>query len=127
MNILLQKISEGLNGLYPMLKEFELNWAHGNKSEHELINDLYFISYIATIGVIDKTRQYEGSELTEIFVPHISSDPITIEFALEVTVQRLIDIAQEMGQTEAFNEIVWKKDLFWQLDQEVPDYIKNQL
>lgn len=122
-----QKLAEGLNGIYPMINELEHNMKNELKSEYSLIEDLLVLTYIMTRSVFDRIEKYQYPLTTNIYVPLISSSKISLDEGLKKTFSRLINIADEMGQMNEFDEILNKGDWYWQLDSEIPNEIKDNL
>lgn len=122
-----QKLAEGLNGLFPLINELENNLKYELKSEYSLIEDLFLLTYITTISVIDRIEKYQYPLTTLIYVPHISASQISLDESLNRTFLRLQNIATEMGKIDEFEEILNKGDWYWQLNNEIPNEIKHNL
>lgn len=122
-----QKLAQGLNGLYPMINELEHNLKYELKSEYNLIEDLFVLTFIITRSVFDRIEKYQYPLTTNIYVPLISSSKISLDEGLNKTFSRLQNIATEMGQMDEFEEILNKGDWYWQLNNEIPNEIKDNL
>lgn len=119
-------LAKGFNGLFMMINELEVS-INNTSDYRELSETLLTIAYISRIDIIDRLEIYNWQMTTPISIPMMSKGRLTIVFAYQQTIGRLIHLSEITGYEETVNEILDKKDAFYQIESIIPNHIKNLL
>ena len=122
----LNDLAKSFNGFNIMLKEFLQN-IEANPSQLHYGDDLLTLAYIATVGINDKMEDYEISMMGKIMIPTIERGFITIAYAYQQTVGKMLLASDLLAMTEEVNEIMDKGALFYTIEKGIPQILKNNI
>ncbi len=115
-----KKLATAFNGLYLMLLDF------GENSENEYSHeDLFALAYIGRREVIDRLENYNWNIGNAIMVPSISRRKISLAYAIQQTITKIVELSEELLLYAEIKEILDKKDLYYEIENRMPTYIKN--
>jgi len=118
------KLAKGFNGLYVMINELEVKV---NNNDDELHQDFFIIAYLCRKEVLDRIEEYNWNMGNPIVVPMMSKGQLTLMFAYQQTVGRLIRLANDSGLAKEIEEILEKGNAFYDIDNALPLNVKNML
>jgi len=115
-------LAKSFNAIFLMIQQIK----DSNPESPYEIEDLYALAYIARRGIIDKIEKYKWNNLNiPITVPSISSQRISLYIAMQNTLSQVISMAEESGLYQDVKEILDKGELYYEVEKNIPDYIKN--
>ena len=114
-------LAKSFNGLIPWIDQLEMKINFG---EVDVISDVFLLTYLCRIEVQDRIEQYNWSFGTPIDIP-ILEKRVTLMMAYQMTIGKIMKIADEIGRTNDVNDILAKGELFHELDKAIPSHLKK--
>ena len=114
-------LAKSFNGLIPLIDQLEMKINFG---EVDVISDVFLLTYLCRIEVQDRIEQYNWSFGTPIDIP-ILEKRVTLMMAYQMTIGKIMKIADEIGRTNDVNDILAKGELFHELDKAIPSHLKK--
>jgi hypothetical protein len=118
------KLAKGFNGVYVMLNELEVKVKNNEDDIHQ---DFFIIAYLSRRDILDSIDEYGWVMGSPIIVPMMSQGRLTLMFAYQQTIGRLIRLSNEVGISGVVEEILEKGNAYYEIDNALPTNIKNML
>ena len=115
-----QKLAKTFNGVYLMIEDIQNN--NNNEFSKE---DIFTLAYICRREVPDRLEKYHWDISTPIIVPSISNKRITLANAIQQTLSKVTKISEDMMIYQDVKEILDRGDFFYDIENNIPEYIKN--
>lgn len=97
------------------------------KTNREALQELVqVLAFIATKGVNDRINANDIPLNGVIMVPSIKVGYVKVAYAYQLTVGKLINLANTLDLNELINEIMNKGEAYYHLDRILPDEITNK-
>jgi hypothetical protein len=68
---------------------------------------------------------YNWPTATPIIIPFISSSFVTLEFGFNQLFEKINDLSETMNLSEIMNNILSKRDFYYQIEKIVPYHIRD--
>lgn len=121
-------LAKGFNGVYMMLNELEAKVRiHYGDDFSEFNEEVFIMAYLCKTQIMERLEEYGWSVTSPIIVPMISKGRVTVSFAIQQTVARLNDLAEQISMSDEVSEILDGGNLFHELQTIIPANIKNSL
>lgn len=119
-------LAKSFNGMYLMLQEI-VPQIEQNPNQAEFKESILVLAYIATKGVHDRMDENEISITHKIMIPTIQRGFITVLYAYQQTVGKLLTIANLLEMDEIVNEVMDKGPAFYELENTLPPKVVNNI
>ncbi len=119
-------LGKSFNGMNVMIQDI-LPQIERNPSREEYRETILVLAYIASKGVNDRLEENDISMTAKIMVPTIKRGFITVAYAYEQTVGRLMKLANLLDMDEVVNEVIEKGQAFFELEKNLPKEITNNI
>lgn len=116
------KLAKAFNGHYLMLSK-----ALGEASNKDIKDDLLILAYLGRREIIDRIEEYQWQMGTKIIVPMMPGDKKTLGYAFEQTIGKLMKVADQEGCGNQVIQILDKKEIYYKLDDSLPEFLKNMI
>jgi len=114
-------MAKSINGLVPMIGQLERKLKNGNA---ELTDEIYLLSYLGRKEILDRIAEYKWNLGTPIVVPALGGKS-TLLFAYQMTITKLMVMAEQIGLSSDVNDILGRGELYFELDKSIPNHLKN--
>jgi hypothetical protein len=121
-------LAQGFNATYIMINDLEIKIQNNSTDDYsELYEEIFFLSYLCRREILDRMETYNWDMVTPIIVPMISKNKLTLACVFQQTVLKLVALAEKTLLLEEVTEILEKGDLYFEIDDSIPDNLKNTL
>lgn len=118
-------LAKSFNGMNMMIQDI-LPKIEIDSLQDEVQETVLVLAYIATKGVNDRIDENNISLMAKIMVPSIERGFITITYAYQQTIGRLLAIANTINMNDIVDEVMEKGPAFYELENNLPqEVIKN--
>ena len=118
------RLAKIFNGTYVMINELEVKVKN---NEDEIHQDFFILAYLCRKEIIDRMEEYNWSMSTPIVIQMMSKGRLTLLFAYQQTIGRLLILSNELGLSDEVQEILDKGNAYFEIDNALPLNIKNML
>lgn len=115
------KLAKSLNGIYQMIDNLIKKRYSADINEEMLV-----VAYLSRIEIIDRLVKYKWAGNTPIVVPMMPGYKKTLGYALTQTIERLVEISDEVGFKEEVEEVLDRGMLFYKVEAEIPESLKKR-
>jgi hypothetical protein len=119
-------LAKSMNGMNVMIEDL-IPRIERSYDKSEFTEEVLMLAYIAKKGVFDRLEKYNWTMDAKIMVPTIEKGRITLTYALMQTVGKVSMIAAEIGISEIVQEVMDGGDTYHQLENILPDQVKNNI
>lgn len=120
------KLGHSMNAVSFMLKELMEKYQINNESEN-FNEEIFIIAYVARKGILDRLDEYEWNMEGPILVPSINPNNISLLYAYSKTILQIKALSVELDLSYEVDNILEKKEGFFEFEQILPDYTLKQL
>lgn len=121
------KLAQAFNGVYVMVNEYEVKLRKNYLDHSELEKELTFITFIARKEILDRLEEFNWDMMSPIYIPNISNGKITITFAYQQSVGRLLFFSDELGISNTIIDILDRGKTFYELEITIPENLRKKL
>ena len=90
-------LAKAFNGMFVMINELEVKVTNRNNNE-EFNEELLISAYLCRKNILDILEEYNWPIFSPIIIPMMSKGTVTLDFAHQQTVIRLIRISQILNR-----------------------------
>lgn len=121
------KVATAMNRMVSMLNDLIPKIESGRFPDSEFKEDIAILAYVARKGVIDRLEEYDFTMDAKITVTAISSNKISLLEAYTKTVGTVMQIAERVNMSKLCENILEKKQAFYDLEKLLPESIKKDI
>lgn len=117
------KLAKSFGGLYLKIQELERNLNNNNIEDEDLEIEIETLSYIARVEIWDRIEYNNWGLEGKIFVPHMQKGRITIMYAIDQTVQKIMQLATQTGYEDIYFDMMQKGKIFKEYQKFVASHL----
>ena len=119
-------LAKSFNGMNIMLQNL-IPQTRNNNDQSDFTEEIMVLAYIARRGVMDRIKENDSFITGKIYVPSISRGKITVMYAITQTVHKLQMIASQLELSDIMEEIMEKRDAYYELERNLPTEITKNI
>jgi len=121
-------LAKGFNGTYIMINELEVKIKNHDEIDYsDFHEDFFIVAYLCRREIIDRLETYGWGMHSPLMIPMMSRGRVTLLFAYQQTVGRLMEIANTAYLSDEVRDILDKGETYYEIDRIIPPQIKNSL
>ena len=120
-------LAKNISAVYMMLESIMPKVNDDSLTVDDFFNDLVLAAYVSRVGIIELLEKHKWNPDGFIFIDVIDSAAIPLTFALENSVQRVIELGKHLHVDAYTSGIIEKKEIFYQYEKIIPDEFKTSL
>ncbi|NRS94183.1 hypothetical protein [Frigoriflavimonas asaccharolytica] len=116
-----QKLAESANGCYMLLQDIKTAINIGDdKPDH-----LLYTCYLVRNEILDRIDKYKWDLNTPLVVPMMPGENKTLQVALNILNQNINTCAERISYEEECQEILNRKDFYYEFEQRIPPHARG--